>query len=90
MVTTEQRRRVVTHLRAAFDVSARRAMRLVGLSRSRWHYQAQRPVRDAPVRERLKALAMQRPRFGYKRLHVLVRREGVVVNLKRVYRLYRE
>jgi putative transposase len=42
------------------------------------------------VRERLKALAQERPRFGYKRLHVLLRREGVVVNRKRVYRLYRE
>lgn len=90
MVTTEQRRRVVTHLRAAFEVSARRAMRVVGLSRSRWHYRPQRPVVDAPIRTRLKELAAQRPRFGYKRLHVLLRREGVVVNLKRVYRLYRE
>lgn len=90
MVTTEQRRRVVTHLRAAYHVSARRALRLIGLSRSRWHYQPQRPLRDVPIRTRLKELASQRPRFGYKRLHVLLRREGVVVNLKRVYRLYRD
>ena len=90
MVTTEQRRRVVTHLRAAYAISARRALRLVGLSRSRWHYQPRRPIADAPIRTRLKELATQRPRFGYKRLHVLLRREGVVVNLKRVYRLYRE
>ena len=90
MVTTEQRRRVVTHLCAAFLVSARRALRLVGLSRSRWHYRPRRPPRDAPIRTRLKELATQRPRFGYKRLHVLLRREGYVVNLKRVYRLYRE
>lgn len=54
MVTTEQRRRVVTHLCAAFLVSARRAMRLVGLSRSRWHYQPRRPPRDAPIRTRRK------------------------------------
>jgi putative transposase len=60
------------------------------LSRSRWHYQPQRPGRDAPIRDRLTALAQQRPRFGYKRLYVLLRREGIVVNLKRVYRLYRE
>ena len=65
-------------------------MLLIGLSRSRWHYRPQRPVRDAPLRERLKTLATKRPRFGYKRLHVLLRREGIVVNLKRVYRLYRE
>jgi putative transposase len=90
VVTTEQRRHVVTHLRAAYAVSARRAMRVIRLSRSRWHYQPQRPLRDAPIRRRLKELAVERPRFGYKRLHVLLRREGVVVNLKRVYRLYRE
>lgn len=89
-MTARQRRHVVTHLQAAFAVSARRAMRLVGLSRSRWHYQPQRPLRDAPIRERLKELARLRPRFGYKRLHVLLRRDGLVVNPKRVYRLYRE
>lgn len=64
MVTTEQRRHVVTHLRAAYAVSARRAMRVIGLSRSRWHYQPQRPLRDAPIRRRLKELAVERPRFG--------------------------
>src|SRR5689334_10196922 len=90
MVTAESRRRAVTHLCAAFPVSARHAMRVVGLSRSRWHYRPQRPMRDAPIRARLKELAKLRPRFGYKRLHVLLRREGVVANLKRVYRLYRE
>ena len=89
-MTTTQRRQVVTHLLAAFPISARRAMRVIGLSRSRWHYAPVRPLRDAPIRERLTALARARPRFGYKRLHVLLRREGVVVNHKRVYRLYRE
>lgn len=88
MVTTTQRRQVVTHLRAAFAVSARRACRLVTLSRSRWHYQPQRPLRDAPIRARLRELAAARPRFGYQRLHLLLRREGLVVNHKRVYRLY--
>lgn len=88
MVTATQRRQVVTHLRAAFGVSTRRACRLVGLSRSRWHYWPLRPERDRPVRERLKMLAAERPRFGYQRLHLLLRREGVVVNHKRVYRLY--
>jgi putative transposase len=90
MVTTTQRRQVVTHLRAAFDISARRACRLIALSRSRWHYQPQRPLRDLPIRTRLRELAAARPRFGYQRLHLLLRREGLVVNHKRVYRLYRE
>jgi putative transposase len=51
-----------------------------------------RPTRpdDAGLRERLKALAQERRRFGYRRLHVLLRREGHVVNHKRLFRLYRE
>jgi putative transposase len=90
VVTTRQRRQAVTHVQAAFGLSARRACRLVHLSRSRWHYVPQRPVRDQALRERLRTLASARPRFGYKRLHLWLQREGHVVNLKRVYRLYRE
>lgn len=52
-------------------------------------YAATRPD-DGHLRERLKALAQERRRFGYRRLHVLLRREGHLVNRKRVQRLYRE
>ena len=52
-------------------------------------YQALRPD-DGALRERLKALAQERRRFGYRRLHVLLRREGHAVNKKRVQRIYRE
>ena len=52
-------------------------------------YQARRPD-DCELRERLKTLAQERRRFGYRRLHVLLRREGHAVNKKRVQRLYRE
>ena len=52
-------------------------------------YQVERPD-DGELRERLKALAQERRRFGYRRLHVLLRREGHAVNRKRVQRLYRE
>lgn len=45
---------------------------------------------DTALRERLKALAEERRRFGYRRLHVLLRREGHLVNRKRVQRLYHE
>jgi putative transposase len=89
VVTTRQRRQVVTHLLAAYPVSARRACRLVGLARSRWQYCSRRPPRTE-LRERLQTLAAERPRWGYKRLHVLLRREGYRVNHKLVYRLYRE
>jgi putative transposase len=52
-------------------------------------YQAIR-VDDAVLRERMKAIAHERRRFGYRRLHVLLRREGHLVNHKRLFRIYRE
>jgi len=61
----------------------------VGISRSSVRYEAKRSG-DQELRERLRELAGQRRRFGYRRLHVMLRREGEVVNHKRVYRLYRE
>jgi len=47
-------------------------------------------VDDGSLRERMKAIAHERRRFGYRRLHVLLRREGHVVNHKRLFRIYRE
>lgn len=91
-MTTRQRRQVVTYLLAAFRderVSARRALRLIGLSRSRWHYRTRRGG-DSVLRDRLRTLAATRPRWGYQQLHTLLRREGHVVNHKKVLRLYRE
>jgi putative transposase len=89
VVTTKQRRQVVTHLLAAFTISARRACRLVRLSRSRWQYRSVRGD-DAALRVRLRELAAKKPRWGYQQLHELLRREGRVVNHKKVLRLYRE
>lgn len=89
MVTTTQRRSVVTYLTAAFPVSARRACQLMTLASSSWHYRARRPARPELL-ARLTALAAERPRWGYKRLHVLLRREGHPCNHKLVYRLYGE
>ena len=89
MVTTTQRRQLVTHLLAAFPTSARRACRLATLSRSRWQYAPCRPD-DALLRARLRELAALKPRWGYQQLHILLRREGHHVNHKKVLRLYRE
>jgi len=70
-------------------LSQRRACRLVGIHRSVARY---RPSRAEPpgLRQRLKELAAERRRYGYRRLWVLLRREDFMVNHKRVYRLYRE
>ena len=67
----------------------RRACRLVGLEPKTYRYATRRPD-DAVLRQRLKDLASQRRRFGYRRLHLLLRREGLVLNRKKLYRLYRE
>ena len=61
---------------------------MVGLARSTCRYQPRRPAWPE-LRERLRTLAGERRRFGYRRLHVLLRREGYRVNHKRIYRLYR-
>src|SRR3984957_6158572 len=70
-------------------MSERRACRVIGTDRTSVRYQGVRPD-DGVLRGRLKALAQERRRFGYRRLHVLLRREGHAVNRKRVQRLYRE
>ena len=70
-------------------MSNRRACALVALPTCTTRYKSRR-VDDAPVRARLKELAQERPRFGYRRLSVLLRREGHMINSKRVLRLYRE
>lgn len=88
MVTPAARREAVAHLQERFIVSERCACRLVGVSRSTVRYQPRRND-DAALIERLRELAQERPRFGYRRLHALLQREGQVVNHKRVYRLYR-
>ena len=68
-------------------MSDRRACRLIGMNRSTFCYRSQRGD-QTPLRSRLRELAAARPRFGYRRLHVLLQREGWEVNHKRVYRLY--
>ena len=89
MVTPALRREAVVHLIAAHQMSERRACRAAGVDRALVRYRSRRPD-DAELRARLRALAHERRRFGYRRLHILLRREGWAVNRKRVQRLYRE
>ena len=71
-------------------ISERRACQLVGLSRTVLHYEPKSQPSNEHLQARLIELAGERRRCGYRRLHALVRREGVRANHKRIYRLYRE
>jgi putative transposase len=78
----------VEHVQQQYAFSQRRACRLLMVAVSSCRYQARRS--DENLREQLVELAREKPRFGYRRLHVLLRRSGEAVNHKRVHRVYRE
>jgi putative transposase len=72
----------VSYVENEYEMSERHACRLLGLGRSTHRYQARRKERDAALRARLKELAAQRMRFGYRRLRAMLVREGIAVNHK--------
>lgn len=88
-MTAEQRRTAVTEAISTAGLTERQACWFTGFSRSSQRYTACRAP-QAALRERLLTLATLRPRWGYRRLHWLLRREGQRVNRKRIDRLYRE
>ena len=89
MVSPQVRREAVAVLMHERSFGVTRACGLVGISRSLFGYRSRRPPAVGLV-ERLKALAAEKRRYGYRRLHVLLRREGYEINRKRTYRLYRD
>jgi putative transposase len=89
MVTPAARREAVTHLCQAHGVSERRACRAIGVDRTSVRYRSRRPD-DGAIRSRLRELAAARRRFGWRRLQVLLSREGVELNHKKLRRLYVE
>lgn len=88
-MTPAARRQAVAHVCEAHDVSERRACTALGLDRSTIRYRSRRPD-DSGLRQRIRELAAIRRRFGYRRLHFLLCKEGVHMNQKRFRRLYRE
>ena len=89
MVTPAVRREAVAHLQVTYQVSERRACSALGADRASMRYRGRRP-NDEAARMRLRELASVRRRFGYRRLHILLGREGMVMNHKKLRRLYRE
>ena len=89
MVTSDAKREAVVHARGCHGLSERRACELMGIARRVVRYQPSR-ADDAGLRQRLRELAAERRRFGYRRLGYLLAREGVRPNHKKLLRIYRE
>lgn len=89
MVTPTDRRRWIGWVREAFAVSERRACGVGAVPRATLRYVSVRPSQEV-LRQRMREIAHTRVSYGYRRIEVLLRREGWVVNHKRVRRLYRE
>ena len=89
MVGPVAKREAVAHLKAGMGLSERRACTLVAADRTMVRYRSARPP-DKELRARLRDLAVERKRFGYRRLFVLLRQDGELSGINRIYRLYKE
>ena len=89
MVGPAAKRAAVAHLQDTMGLSERRACSIAGAERTMVRYRSCRPL-DTELRARLRELANERRRFGYRRLFVLLRREGEPSGINRIHRLYRE
>jgi putative transposase len=89
MVTPDAKRAAVAHLCETHEVSQRRACAALAVDRSSVRYVSRRGD-DAELRTRIRDIASERRRFGYRRVHVLLQRQGVQVNHKKLRRLYAE
>lgn len=84
-----RRRKLVDDVRGDWKVSIRRACATLKVDTSLYHYKSKRGE-QAELKTRIKEIAQTRVRYGYRRVHILLRREGWLVNPKRIYRLYKE
>lgn len=89
MVGPAAKREAVTHLKAVMGLSERRACQIISADRKMIRYRSCRPP-EVELRAKLRNLANERRRFGYRRLFVLLRRDGEPSGVNRIYRLYRE
>lgn len=80
-------RALVDYLQSVFQVSIRRSCATLCFQKSSYFYKARRPS-QAALKKRIREIAETRVRYGYRRIHVLLRREGWQMNAKRIYRLY--
>ena len=85
----DAKRNVVAHVMDVHGVSQRRACDVLQVDRSTVRYRSVR-IDDAELRDAIKRVSRERRRFGYRRLHVMIAREGYMVNHKKLRRIYRE
>lgn len=88
-MTPDAKREAVAHACTEHGVSQRRACEVLAVDRSSVRYRSIRPD-DADLREAMRRVASERRRFGYRRIHVMLQRQGIDMNLKKLRRLYRE
>lgn len=89
MVTPAAKREATAHLQEAYAVSQRRACSVLKIDRSSMRYRRRR-ADDGPLRAKIREIASERRRFGYRRIHLMLKRRGEIMNLKKLRRLYRE
>jgi putative transposase len=89
MVTPDAKREAVAHVIAVHEVSQRRACDVLEVDRSSVRYRSRRPD-DDELRSQIRAIATERRRFGYRRIHLMLKRQNVHVNHKKLRRLYAE
>ena len=87
MVTPDAKRSAVVHACDRHGVSQRRACKVLAVDRSSVRYKSIRPD-DSDLREAMKKVAAERRRFGYRRIHIMLQRQGIVMNQKKLRRLY--
>jgi len=84
-----RKRKLVDEVRSEWQVSIRRACEALEFDRSTYHYRSRRSG-QAGIEQRIREICHVRVRYGYRRVHILLRREGWVVNQKKTRRIYRE
>ena len=84
-----RKRKLVDEMRGDWDVSIRRACHVFLFDTSTYHYKSRRPG-QAPLEQRIREICQTRVRYGYRRVHVLLRREGWRLGQNKTRRIYRE
>ena len=89
LVTPVAKRAACERIQKDFHISERRACRLIGISRSTKRYEPRNNPEEEKIRDSMQAIASRWKRFGYRRIHMMLQREGFHINHKKAYRLYK-